>query len=181
MNMVRDIFVTHTKKQHKFRKDTRNEAMMAWLLDTEGGIEGFQAGKGDQSAHRPGICVVQTERADGCSMRPIRRLASRAACGMLDGSIYQPLLAHTGKYDTEALAALSAYLRFKAPDVVRWFEQNSDVKRFESFLTAEQRPGDVTDPHPVRALWPERVPEATAAFGRVRVALISRSASANRR
>lgn len=143
-----EIFLTHTKKYRRFRVDTLDVAKLVSLLD-QGGENGFKHGVSvDKTSGRryASYNLSSLMEANTRDANPERGLDE--GIRMPDGSKYDRRLAHANAdYDVDATIALKAYMRKRAPDIVRVVESNADFDRIKPFLIG----GEGFAMHPLRA------------------------------
>jgi hypothetical protein len=146
--MSDEIFLTHTKKYRRFRVDTMDLAKMVALLD-EAGENGFKPGVGiDKTTGLPYKAFTLSSLMEANTRDAIPERGLDEGVRMPDGSKYDRQLAHANAdYDVDATISLKAYLRKRAPDVLRTVEINSDFERIKPFLIG----GEGFAPHPLRA------------------------------
>lgn len=146
--MSDEIFLTHTKKYRRFRVDTLDLARLVALLDQDG-ENGFKPGtKIDRQTGRPYTSFTLSSLMEANTRDPNPERNLDEGVRMPDGSKYDSRLAHQdAAYDVKATLALMAYMRKRAPDVVRMVEINSDFDRIKPFLIGNEGLGL----HPVLA------------------------------
>lgn len=134
-----EIFMTHTKKYRRFRVDTLDLAKLVALLD-EGGENGFKAGTNiDKTTGQTYKAFTLSSLMEANTREPIPERGLDEGIRMPDGSKYDRRFAHANAdYDVDATIALKAYLRKRAPDVVRTVEINSDFDRIKPFMIGEE-------------------------------------------
>ena len=133
--MSDEIFLTHTKKHHRFRVDTLDVAKLVALLD-QGGEKGFKVGtKIDARTGKPYKSFTLSSLMEANTREANFERGIDEGVRMPDGSKYDRKLAHADAgYDVDATMSLEAYLRTRVPDVVRLMEINSDFDRIKPFL-----------------------------------------------
>ncbi len=155
--MSDEIFLTHTKKYRRFRVDTLDLAKLVALLD-EGGENGFKPGTNiDKATGQPYKAFTLSSLMEANTRDPIPERGLDEGVRMPDGAKYDRRLAHANAdYDVDATIALKAYMRKRAPDVVRTVEINSDFERVKPFLIG----GEGFAMHPIRAFSRNMFPNA---------------------
>jgi len=163
-SMSDEIFLTHTKKFRRFRVDTMDVAKLVALLD-EGKDNGFKTlkveNKGSGEEYRS---FKLSDLMEANPPKDNLEVGIDEGIRMPNGSEYERDKAHADAgYDVDATIALKAYLRKRAPDVVRTMEINSDFDLIKPFLMSREHivEGRKTiDPQPVlafaRSIYPNK-------------------------
>lgn len=138
--MSDEVFLTHTKKFHRFRVDTLDLAKLVALLD-KGGQNSFQAGtKIDPESGQSYKAFNLSSLMEANKHDAIPGAGVEEGIRMPDGSEYDQERAHINPaYDVDATIALKAYLRKRAPEVVRSVEENADFGRIKPFLMGTKK------------------------------------------
>ncbi len=146
--MSDEIFLTHTRKFQRFRVDTLDLAKLVSLLD-DGSENGFKPGiKIDAATGRPYRSFTLSSLMEANTRDAVPERGIDAGVRMPDGSKYDRRRAHAdAAYDVDATMALKAYVRKRAPAVVRMVEENSDFYQIKRFLMG----GEGFEMHPIRA------------------------------
>jgi hypothetical protein len=132
--LVPNIFFTHTRYQHKLRRDLEHLAQMVFLFGPQGeyGLQpGWridpQTGQEVHSFKLKDLMVANTRLGD-------ERLGVPRGVLMRDGTQYNVNFAHIAQYDKEATEAFFDYMDSLAPETVRFWEQCADRDFTRNFL-----------------------------------------------
>lgn len=136
--MSDEIFITHTRRNQRFRVDTLDVAKLVALLD-QGGESGFKPGKGtDKTTGQPYDSFTLSSLMEANTREPNPERGLDEGVRMPDGSKYDRKRAHAdASYDVKATIALKMYMRKRAPDVMRLMEINADFYRIKPFLISD--------------------------------------------